>query len=205
LRRPRKRDGHARTKATTLNFSLREAALSLDVLVVTGTAADRARKKWATRWRRSTQRRSRCSPSGTHRTSSPDARRASPSCKILGSPERAERSSCAAPHSITQGTNPIIYVDGVRIYSDNGPITAGARQSSLFANDIKADDIERLEIVKGAAATTLYGTEASGGVIQIFTKKGSAGSPRWSLDLAGGQNFMGHVGPKSDPTGLFVN
>jgi TonB-dependent SusC/RagA subfamily outer membrane receptor len=108
-------------------------------------------------------------------------------------------------NSITQGTNPIIYVDGVRIYSDNGPITAGARQSSLFANDIKADDIERLEIVKGAAATTLYGTEASGGVIQIFTKKGSAGSPRWSLDLAGGQNFMGHVGPKSDPTGLFVN
>src|SRR5439155_7010200 len=65
--------------------------------------------------------------------------------------------------------------------------------------------IERVEIVKGAAATTLYGTEASGGVIQIFTKKGTAGRPQWNLDIGGGQNFMGHVGSSSDPTGLFLN
>jgi TonB-dependent SusC/RagA subfamily outer membrane receptor len=108
-------------------------------------------------------------------------------------------------NSITQSNAPIVYVDGVRIYSDPGPLTPNARQSTLAINDIKPDDIERIEVVKGAAATTLYGTEASGGVIQIFTKTGTAGQRNWSLDLTGGQNFMGHVGPSSDPTGLFLN
>ena len=58
---------------------------------------------------------------------------------------------------------------------------------------------------KGAAATTLYGTEAAGGVIQIFTKKGTATAPEWSMDLAGGLNHMGHVGSSKDPTGVFMN
>ena len=42
-------------------------------------------------------------------------------------------------------------------------------------NSINPQDIERVEVIKGAAATTLYGTEASAGVIQIFTKRGSVG------------------------------
>src|SRR5439155_9691192 len=108
-------------------------------------------------------------------------------------------------NSVTQSNSPIVYVDGIRIYSDGGPITPSARQSTLAMNDIKADDIERIEIVKGAAATTLYGTQASGGVIQIFTKKGSSGAPQWNFNGGVGVNYMGHVGPRSDPTGLFLN
>src|SRR5690625_4963272 len=42
-------------------------------------------------------------------------------------------------------------------------------------NDINPNDIERIEIVKGAASATLYGSEASAGVIHIFTKKGRTG------------------------------
>jgi TonB-dependent SusC/RagA subfamily outer membrane receptor len=84
-------------------------------------------------------------------------------------------------------------------------VSGSARQGSLALNDIKAEDIDRIEIVKGAAATTLYGTEAAGGVIQIFTKKGSAGAPQWTAEGGGGANFQGHVGPKSDPTGLTLN
>ncbi len=108
-------------------------------------------------------------------------------------------------NSISQGNNPIIYVDGVRIYSGSTPTNLAGRQGSLPLNDIKAEDIDRVEIVKGAAATTLYGTEASGGVIQIFTKRGTSGSTQWSAEITGGVNQMGHVGPKEDPTGLFVN
>src|SRR5205814_8263725 len=44
---------------------------------------------------------------------------------------------------------------------------------------------------KGAAAATLYGTEASAGVIQVFTKTGSRGSPRW--------DFMSEQGIVADP------
>lgn len=108
-------------------------------------------------------------------------------------------------NSISQGNNPVYYVDGVRIHNGTTPTNLDSRQASFPLQDINPADIERIEIVKGPAATTLYGTEASGGVIQIFTKKGYSGPAAWTAEIAGGFNSMGHVGPKSDPTGLFIN
>ncbi len=84
--------------------------------------------------------------------------------------------------SLSQSNNPIIYIDGVR--ADNGGGfggTAGAAPSRL--NDIDPGSIDHVEILKGAAAATLYGTEASNGVIQIFTKHGSSGAPHFSVDM----------------------
>lgn len=108
-------------------------------------------------------------------------------------------------NSVSQGNDPIIYVDGVRIYNGSTPTSVASRQASSPLQDINPADIERIEVVKGPAATTLYGTEASGGVIQIFTKKGRAGDASWTAELTGGFNNMGHVGPKDDPTGMFIN
>lgn len=84
--------------------------------------------------------------------------------------------------SLTQSNQPIIYIDGVRM--DNGGgfgNTTGAAPSSL--DNIDPNTIERIEVLKGAAAATLYGTEASNGVIQIFTKAGAVGAPRWTFQL----------------------
>jgi outer membrane receptor for ferrienterochelin and colicin len=107
-------------------------------------------------------------------------------------------------NSVTQGNRPLIYVDGVRIFNSNTPTGVSSRQSVSPLNDIDAADIDRVEIVKGPAATTLYGTEASGGVIQIFTKRGRDGKAVWSLETAGGINSMGDFGPRSDPTRMFL-
>ena len=107
-------------------------------------------------------------------------------------------------NSVTQGNRPLIYVDGVRIFNGNSPTGVSSRQSVSPLNDIDAADIDRVEIVKGPAATTLYGTEASGGVIQIFTKRGRDGKAVWTLETAGGINSMGDFGPRSDPTRMFV-
>ncbi|HYW32721.1 MAG TPA: TonB-dependent receptor, partial [Gemmatimonas sp.] len=107
-------------------------------------------------------------------------------------------------NSISQGNRPLIYVDGVRIFNGNTPTSVSARQGVSPLNDIAASDIDRIEIVKGPAATTLYGTEASGGVIQIFTKRGREGPAAWSLEASGGVNSLGRYGPQSDPTGLFL-
>src|SRR5207247_6627721 len=58
-------------------------------------------------------------------------------------------------------------------------------------SDINPDDIERVEVVKGAAGATLYGTDASNGVIQVFTKRGRDNSaPRWSLSYTSGFNRL---------------
>ena len=89
--------------------------------------------------------------------------------------------------SLTQSNEPIVFVDGVRINS-GGASSANATLSRL--DDIDPASIERVEILKGAAAATLYGTEASNGVIQIFTKRGSSGDPKWDLGVT--QDFSSY-------------
>jgi outer membrane receptor protein involved in Fe transport len=108
-------------------------------------------------------------------------------------------------NSVSQGNSPLVYIDGVRVFNGHTPTNVGGRQYINPLNDIPAEDIDHIEIVKGPAATTLYGTEASGGVLQIFTKQGKSGAPVWSLATTGGFNYMGHIGPDSDPTGQFFN
>src|SRR5690625_1006856 len=86
--------------------------------------------------------------------------------------------------SLSQRNEPIIYVDGVRM--DNRSTSVASITTSPL-DDINPADIERVEIIKGAAAATLFGTEASAGVIQIFTKRGfSDGPPRYSIQIEQG-------------------
>src|SRR5690625_6850304 len=66
-------------------------------------------------------------------------------------------------------------------------------------NDINPNDIERIEIVKGAAAATLYGSEASAGVIHIFTKKGRTGAPTWTLQSDHGIEWVQPFGSRERP------
>ncbi|TRZ43535.1 TonB-dependent receptor domain-containing protein [Robertkochia solimangrovi] len=72
-------------------------------------------------------------------------------------------------------STPIIYLDGVRLDNLNTRATLGgsSQGSSMSAiADIPMDNIEKIEYINGGAATTLYGSDAANGVIQIFTKKG---------------------------------
>ena len=93
--------------------------------------------------------------------------------------------------SLSLTNEPIIYVDGVRMDSDprRGPGQRGGSNVSAL-NDIHPDDIESIEIIKGPAAATLYGTEASNGVIQIITKRGSSGAPQWDVATRTGYNWL---------------
>lgn len=105
--------------------------------------------------------------------------------------------------SISQSNQPLIYIDGVRAKSDSykknvPPVGYSGRSGNVTASpleDINPEDIERVEVIKGAAATTLYGTEASAGVIQIFTKRGKAGVPRWSAQVEQGFNRLHSFAP----------
>lgn len=95
-------------------------------------------------------------------------------------------------------STPIIYIDGVRVdnlntggaisgftgnsvegiasspYSSND-LAMGQLAQSTSLSDIPMEDIDHIEYVSGGAATTLYGSDAANGVIQIFTKKGGTG------------------------------
>ena len=116
--------------------------------------------------------------------------------------------------SVFMGNSPIFYVDGIRMQSTNFPgpgglggiNSNGANLISSPLNNINPNDIERIEIIKGAAATTLYGTEASSGVIQIITKRGAAGAPVWNVETSQGFSRAFKIGsmlPTQEQRDLF--
>ena len=114
--------------------------------------------------------------------------------------------------SLSLGTDPIVYVDGVRMDADpsRGPAQRGGAGASRL-NDINPEDIESVEILKGPAAATLYGTEASNGVVQIITKRGKSGAARWDFTTRQGTNWMQNPEGRSgelwarDSTGKLVS
>ena len=93
--------------------------------------------------------------------------------------------------SLSLSNQPLIYIDGIRVNNDfrSGPSIRGGSQTSRI-NDINPEEIESIEIIKGPAAATLYGTEASNGVIQIITKRGTEGAPTWNLTVKQGANYF---------------
>ena len=93
--------------------------------------------------------------------------------------------------SLSLSNDPIIYIDGVRMDSDasRGPVQRGGAGASRL-NDVDPEDIESIEVIKGPAASTLYGTEASNGVIQIITKRGKTGRARFDFTTRQGTNWL---------------
>jgi TonB-linked SusC/RagA family outer membrane protein len=80
--------------------------------------------------------------------------------------------------SLTGNNQPLFVVDGVPISNDNTNTNTqktgrGGYDYGNAASDISPDDIESINVLKGGAATALYGTRAGNGVIIITTKKGS--------------------------------
>lgn len=109
--------------------------------------------------------------------------------------------------SVALSNQPLVYVDGVRIRSDGYPKNSpqfgersrGTNDTPSPLNDIDPSDIERIEIVRGPAAATLYGTEAAAGVIQIFTRRGVQGRTVWNSQLASGVSYARPFGPPNEP------
>lgn len=93
--------------------------------------------------------------------------------------------------SINSASDPLYIVDGVIVNNatnrvtntqsgyDGGNFVGNIGQSRMV--DINPADIERIEVLNGAAAAAIYGSRANAGVIQIFTKRGSSGSPTVSF------------------------
>jgi TonB-linked SusC/RagA family outer membrane protein len=95
--------------------------------------------------------------------------------------------------SFSLSADPLLYVDGVRVDNQTGTgITIQAFGSGVISrlNDFDPDQIETIEVLKGPAAATLYGTEAARGVINIITKKGSSGGTTYNFKVTSGQNIF---------------
>lgn len=84
-------------------------------------------------------------------------------------------------NSMSLANEPLLIIDGVR--ANNNPdfvnrIAVGGQDPNRL-NDLNVEDIETIEVLKGPAASALYGTAAANGVIVITTKKGRSGETRY--------------------------
>lgn len=98
---------------------------------------------------------------------------------VAGTTGTSQRIRIRGANSLSLSNEPLIYVDGVLFNnSKGGPIGVGGQDFSRL-NDLNSEDIASIEILKGPAASALYGTAAANGVLLITTKKGRAGSAQW--------------------------
>jgi len=89
--------------------------------------------------------------------------------------------------SVNSSSEPLYIVDGVivnnattRVTNTSNNYDGGSFVGTIGQNrlaDINPADIERIEVLNGAAAAAIYGSRANSGVVQIFTKRGSTGAP----------------------------
>ncbi len=79
--------------------------------------------------------------------------------------------------TISGSSDPLYIIDGVIVNNNSDQLIdlGGYTQNRLA--DINPADIDHIEIIKGAAGAAIYGSRASNGVVQIFTKKGRSGQP----------------------------
>ena len=179
---------------TTADFALEPSAIALDEVVVAGTPGGAQRRTIGNAVATVN------APDQLSKSGAPDlgsllnarvsgAVISQPSGRLGAGPAIQIRGRS----SIGLGNSPLIYIDGVRVnnQTSSGPGGSGlASQNSAIAgrlNDIAPEDIESIEVIKGPAAATIYGTEASSGVVQIITKRGSMGAkPQFSLQASGG-------------------
>ncbi|MGB8193813.1 MAG: SusC/RagA family TonB-linked outer membrane protein [Chitinophagaceae bacterium] len=100
--------------------------------------------------------------------------------------------------SIFGSSEPLYIVDGVIIDNSSANVinlSADAQGARIQTGtnrlvDINPNDVERIEVINGAAAAAIYGSRASNGVVQIFTKKGRGGKPKVTLTTSVQHNSL---------------
>jgi len=85
--------------------------------------------------------------------------------------------------SINAGTTPLYVVDGIQLNTGTGSINT---QNNPL-NFLNPDDIESIEVLKDAAAASIYGARAANGVVIVTTKKGKTGKPKFTANVYQGQ------------------
>ena len=92
--------------------------------------------------------------------------------------------------TVLGSSDPLYIIDGVIMDNSSPELIdlGGYTQNRLV--DINPNDIESIEIIKGAAAAAIYGSRASNGVVQIFTKKGTLGKSRINFSTSFKMNTL---------------
>lgn len=105
---------------------------------------------------------------------------------VNGATGTSQRIRIRGANSLSLSNEPLIYVDGVLFNNGTGGLAVGGQDFSRL-NDLNSEDIASIEVLKGPAASALYGTAAANGVLLITTKRGRSGTTEWRAYVEGGR------------------
>lgn len=107
-----------------------------------------------------------------------------------GNPDGGVTVTLRGYSTIVGQSDPLYIVDGVIIDNSSDELLdlGGYTQNRLA--DINPNDIDHIEILKGAAAAAIYGSQASNGIVQIFTKRGQLGKPKISFSTSANMSSL---------------
>jgi len=195
--KPEVRQITLRPGTQTFDFQLQFDVMQLEEVVVTGTGAATERKNLTFAVGRVDSSQLNQAPAvsalgslegkvaGVRLIQGSGAPGSEPMIRLRGATAITSPSSCnTQPCPSTDSPGPLIVVDGT--------ITHYALA------DISPQDIERVEVVKGAAASSLYGSNAANGVVQVFTKRGQ-GLPDGKVSVTVRNEYGQSVRPKLIP------
>ncbi len=165
---------------TVPDMTMRSVALSLEEVVVTGTAAPTARRAIGNAVSSVTAEQIQDATATTIDQALQGKIAGATITSNTGTPGGGVSVRLRGTSSLVAGAEPLYIVDGVVIDNNaDQQVNLGYRSNaSNRLADLDPDDIERVEVLKGAAAAALYGSRANNGVVQIFTKRGKAGINR---------------------------
>jgi len=173
-------------QTATLDFRLSSSALEMDEIVVTGTGRPTERRRLSAEVSVVGADQIAASAAGNVTELLQGRVPGAQISAVSAAPGTAGLMSFRGPSSAIADQTPVIYIDGVRVDNARGIGSSfGGEQTSALA-DLAVTDIERIEITKGGAASTLFGADAASGVIQIFTKRGRPGEARFTARVEQG-------------------
>jgi len=173
---------NARVGDANIRIEMAELAIKLDAVVVTGTAGEVQTRTLGNAV-------GRLEVKNTLAISGPPVKlqdmlsSSVPGVRIMrasGSIGSGGTTRIRGSGSLSLSNEPLIYIDGVRSNNQAAAFSYafnGGQEQPSRLNDLNPEEIESIEVLKGPSAATIYGTEASNGVIQIITKRGRAGRP----------------------------
>lgn len=148
-----------------LTISLSQTAQALSEVVVTGVGVATSKKRVAIAVQTISSDKLPVVPSGSIDQALVGKIAGAQITSSSGNPGSPVSIQLRGVNTIQGGSQPMILVDGVEIPPGN-------------LNSLDLNTIDKVEVVQGAAAATIYGAQGANGVIQIFTKKGKPGSSR---------------------------
>jgi TonB-linked SusC/RagA family outer membrane protein len=176
-------------QALTLNFQLDVAAIALDEVVATGYAQQTRRQVSSSISSVS------ATDMGQRVVASLDAALAgkAPGIQVIqnaGNPGNAITVRVRGSASISASNQPLYIVDGMPVFrEDFGQLGLGGQDLSAITG-LNPDEIESIDILKDAAAASIYGSRGSNGVVLITTRRGRSGAPQFELDLSVGNQDL---------------